>query len=389
MAHEKDIKRIAADIQERLVRIRRDFHMYPELGFQERRTSQQVAEILKEIGLDVETNVGRTGVVGLLKSKARGKAVALRADMDALPIEETNDVPYRSRNKGVMHACGHDGHTTMALGAAMVLARLRDAVRGNVKVIFQPAEETISGAKEMIADGVLENPEVSAIFGLHVHPLIDSGTVGVISGPAMAAANHFSLVVKGKGGHGANPHLTADPLVPAHEIYSALQSIRRTVNAIEPFVLSICSFHAGTSFNIVPQDVLIRGTLRTFKPAVRDQVMPRMQKIVKGVALSFGVTCELVFEEATPAVINDAALVELATSSARTLGAPVATVEPTMTSEDFASFQQRVPGAFLRIGTKKGKTVRMIHSPDFDFDEAVLPLGASLLAACALDYLGT
>ena len=383
----EEIKTIAPDIAEQLTEIRRDLHMYPELAFQETRTSQKVAEVLKEIGLEVTTNVGKTGVVGLLKGKDQRKTVALRADMDALSIEEANDVPYRSRNNGVMHACGHDGHMAMALGAAMILARLRDALGGNVKFIFQPAEENILGASVMIADGVLEKPTVHAIFALHLHPLIDLGTVGVISGPAMAAANHFKITVTGKGGHGAHPHLTRDPIVTAHEIYAAFRTIRRNVNGLDPFVLSICMFHAGTTFNVIPGEALMRGTLRTFRLEVRDQVITRMREIVKGTAVSFGVECKLDFEEETPAVVNDAALVELAASAAKALGVPVTTIEPTTTSEDFAFFQQKVPGAFIRLGTKTEDPPRMIHNANFDFDEAVLPVGASLLAACALEYL--
>jgi len=380
------IHKMAIDIRERLVAVRRELHRFPELAFQEKRTSRKIAHVLADIGLEVRTGVGGTGVVGLLRTRSARKTFAIRADMDALKIREANKAPYRSEHDGVMHACGHDANMAMAIGAASILAGLRSRVGGNVKFIFQPAEESISGARRMIADGALERPRVNAIIALHLRPDLKLGAVGLCAGPAMAAPNHFRLTVKGRGGHGAAPHMTDDPLVPAHAIYEEFQTIRRNVSALAPFVLSVCAFNAGTTFNIIPGQATMQGTLRTMSPRVRDQVMDRMRRIVRGAAQTYGVKCRLAFGESCPAVVNDPTVVDLIKHTAEKLAAPVVTMEPVMTSEDFAFFLEKAPGAMFRLGTQTGRTIRPLHTDTFNFDERVLPTGAALLAACALDY---
>ena len=384
----KSVKAMAQELKSTLVAMRRDLHMYPELGFQEFRTGAKVASLLTELGVDVRTKVGKTGVVGLLRGSRRGKTVALRADMDALPIQEANDAPYRSRNAGVMHACGHDAHTAMLLGAATILSRIKSRVRGSVKFFFQPAEEIISGAPAMIRDGALERPKPGAIFGVHVTPDMPFGAVGVTPGARMAATNHFRITVSGQGGHGAHPSDTRDPLVAAHQIYQAVQTLRREVYSFEPYVISICSFHGGTTYNIIPHDAEIRGTLRTFKDKVRRQLQRRLRDIVKGAAETFRADARLFFDVGCPSLVNDEALCALAHSAAKRLRMPIRDKDPTMGGEDFAYYAERIPGAFIRIGTQRGKKPRIGHSNTFDIDENVLPLGAAVYAQCALEYLG-
>ena len=383
----RSVRAVAESLRGTLTDIRRDLHSHPEPAFGEVRTAAMVAERLKGLDLEVRTEVAKTGVVGLLRGKRRGRTIALRGDMDALPLDEANEVPYRSTQRGIMHACGHDGHVAILLGAAMVLSRLRPRLRGNVKFLFQPAEETIAGARGMIRDGAMRQPQVDAVLGMHVWPDMPMGVIGLKPGPVMAAADHFSIKVRGEGGHGAKPHLTRDPLVPAHHIYQALQTIRRNIDPLSPYVLSVCSFHGGATYNVVPSDAQIQGTLRTLDDAVRAGVKKRIRQIVKGVGSTFGVTCRATFDIGCPLVANDAALVKIVTAAAKRVGAPTSDVPTSMGSEDFAFFLEHAPGAYLRLGTQRGGTTRTLHNNTFNFDEAVLPKGAAVMAQSALGYL--
>ena len=383
-----EVRKAAEEIKDRLIQIRRDFHEYPETGFQEKRTSKKIADILDKIGIDVKTNVAKTGVVGLLKGSCKEKTVALRADMDALNVNENNTVSYRSRNKGIMHACGHDGHMSMVIGAAIVLSRFRKQLRGNVKFIFQPAEENIGGAEEMIKDGVLETPHVDAIFGLHLWPYINFGSIGIRSGAIMASMDNFSITIKGKGGHGAMPHTAVDPLIATNSLFQELQTIKtRNIDALDPFVISICSVNGGTSYNIIPDEVEIKGTFRTLNDKTRNKVKKRMTEIVEGIARSFGTKYTLHFEKGYPVTTNNASLVKLVVSSAKKLDVIVTQPNLSMASEDFSFYQKEVQGAYFWLGVKRDKTPIALHSGNFNFDEDILPVGTSLLAECALGYL--
>lgn len=376
----------AVALQPSLTSIRRELHRFPELAFQERETCRRIVCRLRELGMEVRAPVAKTGVVGMLRGGQRGRTIALRADMDALRIQETNRVPYRSANDGVMHACGHDGHMAMVLGAAMVLSGMRNALRGQVKFLFQPAEETVSGARRMIRAGVLKNPDVDRILGIHLQPALPSGSVGLRAGPVLAAAHHFAIRISGRGGHGATPHLTKDPLVAANLIYQAFQSISRTCNPIHPHVLSICSIQGGTSFNVIPDQVRMQGTLRALHAETLETMIRRMRAIVRAIGTACQVGCDIRTIQRTPLVVNAPEVIQHATYAAQQLGMPVVEADAAMVSEDFAWYQQVVPGAFIWLGIGR-KASSPLHSSRFDFDERILPAGAALLAACALDFL--
>lgn len=385
MAESERIKKMAAAMLPRLRAWRRDFHQHPELSGQEKRTSAKIAEILSGLGLRVQTGVGGLGVVGLLPGGQPGPTVALRADMDALPVSEINRAPYCSRQPGVMHACGHDAHMTMALGAATILSRHK--LPGAVKFIFQPAEETVTGAAAMIGEGVMRNPKVDAIFALHVKPDLEFGAVSLRDGLSMAAGIHFTIRVAGRGGHGARPDQAIDPLPPAHQIYAALQTIRRNLPPADPCVLSICAFNGGRVANIIPASVELRGTLRTYAAAVQRQAMREIRAIVRNIAPAFHTRGTVAFSTGTPALNNAAGPAALLRRAAAGLRMPVQTIERMMVSEDFVFFQRQAPGVLAWLGTRRGRRGCNLHTPDFDFDENILPQGAALLAACALDQL--
>ena len=382
----QQITRRAPGLARRLVELRRDFHRHPETAFKEVRTSGKVADVLGELGMAVRTGVGRTGVVGLLRGKGR-RTLALRADMDALPIDEANDVPYRSSVKGVMHACGHDANTAMLLGAAMLLAPMRDRLKGNVKFLFQPAEEIISGAKAMIGDGALARPKPNAFLAVHLVPGLPFGSVGLRAGPMMAASDNFRITIVGRGGHGASPHKTVDPLAAATHLAASFNTIRRNVDGFEQYVLSLCAIRGGRTYNIIPQSAEMMGTLRTFKASVRTQIVRRMRAILKGAEETFGVTCRLAFEVTCPVLNQDAGIVKMVESAAVALKMPTTEAPVTMGSEDFACFLERGPGAIIRLGTQRTKQARVLHNDRFTFDERILPKGAALVAQCAVAYL--
>jgi len=377
-------------LQDRLIAWRRTIHMHPELGFQEVKTAALVAEALREAGIRVETGVGGTGVVGYLGQGP--PTVALRADMDALPIQELNDVPYASQVSGVMHACGHDAHVAILLGVATLLAGSPPS-RGQVRFLFQPSEEGVgkdgkSGAVRMIEDGALEG--VDAIFGLHVFPDEPSGTVGVIPGPAFAAANPFHLTVRGRGGHGAYPHRTVDPIVLSAQVITAIQTIvARRLRPLDSGVVTVGTIHGGTKGNIIPEEVKLTGTIRSFRPEVRELLCLELERSC-GVARALGGNFSLHVKDGYPPTVNDAAMAAFVREVAtELLGADqVHTPDPEMGAEDFSFFLERVPGCYFRLGTgRPGEPAHGLHNPHFDVDERALPVGVAVMAEIAQRYL--
>ena len=376
-----------------LVNIRRHLHENPELGFEEVATAQYIADYLAGLGLEVTSQVAKTGVVALLRGARPGKTVAIRADMDALPIQELNEVPYKSKHPGKMHACGHDAHVAAAIGAARILWELRDQINGNVKFIFQPAEEAPGGAEPMIAAGVLENPTVDAIIGGHVWGGLESGIIEVMSGPTMASSDIIRLKIIGKGGHAAQPHTTIDPIVIASEIVGALQKlVSRQTDPFESVVISICSFHAGDVFNVIPHSAYLEGAVRTLNNELRQELPHKIEKIIRGITEPYGATYELDYYLGYPVTVNDPGVTETVRKAAvSVLGADKVRVaaRASMGGEDYAYFLNKVPGTYIRIGTRnpeKGICQEM-HHPRFDIDEAVLELTPVVYAQAAFDLL--
>ena len=372
---------------------RRRIHTSPELSFNEVLTSKAIAAELKRLGYQVKTGVGGTGVAGLLKGSKAGKTVALRADMDALPVQEENQVPYCSQISGKMHACGHDGHCAMLLGAASILAGARANLKGNVKLLFQPGEETPpGGALGMIADGVLENPKVNAVFGLHLDSSLPSGKIGLRQGPMMAASDNFKITVKGKGGHAARPHNCLDPITTGAQIVTALQTIvSRRVDPAQPAVVTVGRFVSGAKHNIIPETALLEGTARSIDRHIWKMMPVWIKLIAENTARANGLTAKVEYERGYPVLYNDPKMVDFSEAAAsRLLGRPavVHIKDPLMGGEDFAYFLQKVPGAFLRLGScKDSQTAYPWHHPKFNIDEEVLPTGAKLLAELAERYL--
>ncbi len=398
---------LTQELNPQVVAWRRDFHQHPELGNRETRTSKVIADELRRLGYDVKTGVAHTGIVAVLKGGLPGPVVALRADMDALPVTEQGDLPFKSTAKapwngqevGVMHACGHDNHMAILLGAATVLARLKAQLPGSVKLIFQPAEEgppsgEEGGAELMVKEGVLQAPAVDAIFGLHVFPN-SVGTIEYRSGPLMASGDGFTIRIKGKQTHGAVPWGGIDPIVIGAQIVMALQTIvSRSVNITEaPAVVTIGAFNGGNRFNIIPETVELLGTVRAFDEAVRKDIHRRIRDITMKTAEAAGATAEITMGIGYPATINDTVLTEkMVPTLRRVAGADNVRVGPlTGTAEDFSYYQHKVPGMFFFLGvTPKGidpKTVPQNHSPLFFADEAALPLGVRAMTNLALDYL--
>jgi amidohydrolase len=381
-------------MQDQLIAVRRDLHMHPELGFHEERTSSLVADYLTRLGYRVYTGIAKTGVIGLLEGDRPGPTVMLRFDMDALPIQEENEVEYASQTPGVMHACGHDGHVTIGLGTATLLARSRGEWAGTVKLVFQPAEEGMNGAEVMVNEGALDDygPRPDAAFGLHLWNLSPVGRAELTVGPMMAAAERWSLTVTGSGGHGALPHQTADPIVAAAQIVTALQTIvSRNVDPQLTAVVSVGTIRGGTAFNIIPGQVELSGTVRTFEADVRATVLNRLEALCQGIATGMGVEVDLQVNALTPAVVNDPAAAGLMRKVAEELlgQGNVSSGFRTMGSEDMAFFLQEVPGSFLFLGS--ANSARGLdyphHNPRFDFDETALPLGVAILCETATRFL--
>ncbi len=382
----------AQALRDELVARRRDFHRHPELAFEEVRTAGVVAGALRDLGLEVRAGVGKTGVVGLLEGAHDGPTVLIRADMDALPIHEENNVEYASTAPGKMHACGHDGHTAVALAVARMLNAHRDRMAGRVQFVFQPAEETAGGAQAMIDDGALDglNPAVS--LGLHFWSGLETGKLAIAEGPIMAAADIFRVKVRGYGGHGGAPHETRDPVVAAAQIIVALQSIvSRNISPLDAAVLSIGRVHAGEGFNVIPGEADMRGTLRTYRPEVRETLIARMDAVVSGVAAAMGCEATLEVESLAPPVRNDPTVTAQARRAvADALGASALGADlRLMVAEDVSLFLERAPGCFMFVGSgnpAKG-TDYPHHHPRFDLDEDALPVAAAALAAAAARYV--
>ena len=378
--------------------MRRDFHVHPELGFHEVRTGGIVAKELEALGLEVTKGVGKTGVVGLLEGSKPGPTILLRFDMDALPIVEETGAQYASQNQGVMHACGHDGHTAMGLTVAKILQNHRDELNGTIKFCFQPSEEgfngeEVGGNQMMIRDGVLEGPKVERTLTMHLWNEQPVGWIGVGKGPVMAGAELFTVKLTGKGGHGAVPHLTIDPIVAASQIVTALQSITsRNVAPLASAVVSVTTVHSGTAFNVIPQDAELTGTIRTFDLDVRKKVLERFEQITRGVGEAMGCQVEIDVKRVTPAVINDDTVSEKVQRTAQGLLSD-STIDTspymTMGAEDMAFMQEKVPGCYFFVGSnnKEKHLDYGHHHPKFDFDEEALVRGTALMAAAAMDVL--
>lgn len=390
------IKVLAQSIFNDAVNTRRHLHMHPELSYQEVATSRFVAEKLSEIGVEFTRGIAGTGLVALVKGKNPGKkTVALRGDMDALPIKEANKVPYKSQNDGVMHACGHDAHTTCLIGAVHILHQLRDQFEGTVKCIFQPGEEKLpGGASLMIAAGVLENPAPASIFGQHVHPPLRAGMIGLKAGQYMASTDEIYVTVKGRGGHGAMPQECIDPVVITAQIIVTLQQIvSRFADPTTPSVLTFGKINStGGATNIIPNEVKLEGTFRTLDEQWRDEAHKRMKKIAETTAKSMGAACDFKIVKGYPVLFNNEALTAKAKAWAiEYLGADkVVDLPIRMTAEDFAYFSQAIPACFYRLGTgnpERGIT-SPIHTNTFDIDEAALETGSGLMAWLALKELG-
>lgn len=375
--------------------MRRDFHMHPELGFQEVRTAGIVAKELQSIGLEVSTGIGKTGMVALIEGTRPGPTLLLRADMDALPIVEQTGAEYASQNPGVMHACGHDGHTAILLTVARMLNESRDQFPGTIKLVFQPAEEGQGGAESMIEAGVLDNPRVDVTLGLHLWNEKPVGWLGIAEGPIMAGAEKFDIKITGKGGHGAVPHSAIDPVLAGAHIVTALQSVvSRNVAPLDSAVVSVTQFHGGDAFNVIPHTVELGGTIRTFKPEIRETVLKRVEEIVKRTAEAFSSVAEFKNTRLTPSVINDPDTIENVQAAAKK-ALPDLTIDGTapitMGSEDFGFMMEKVAGCFIFVGSanaEKGLNYGH-HHPKFDVDEQALAHAAALMAQSAVEILNS
>jgi amidohydrolase len=375
---------------------RRHIHENPELGFEETETAAFVAQRLEALGAeDIRTGIAKTGITALIRGRGPGpdKCVLLRADMDALPIDEEVDTDYASKTPGVMHACGHDAHTAMLLGAARILLERRDQFSGTVKLLFQPSEENNGGgAKPMIEAGVLENPHVDAVFGQHLMSPIPTGYIGVSGGPIQASADSFEITVQGKGGHGAMPHETVDPIMVGADIISGLRSIvSRNVDPLDSVVVSVCGFHSGKAYNVIPDKAVMGGTVRTFSNENRDLAENRLKQVAEGIAAAQGATVTIDYQRGYPPTVNDVAMSELAaTSIAKVVGEQgVYEMRPMMPAEDFSYFLEERPGCYFMTGCRNEEKgiVWPHHHPKFDIDEEAIGIGVAALVSVAMDYL--
>ena len=378
------------DWQAEYTALRRDLHMHPELGFEEHRTARIVCERLAALGIEHHAGIGKTGVVAVIRGRSdrSGRAVGLRADMDALPMQEENGFAHRSRYDGRMHGCGHDGHTTMLLAAARYLHETRN-FDGTAFLIFQPGEEGYAGAKAMIEDGLFERFPAERVFALHNWPGLPAGQIGITPGPAMAAADRIEITIDGRGGHGAHPHAAIDPVLVAGHVITAAQSIvSRNVSPIDTAVVSLCAMQAGNpgAMSVIPSHARLVGTVRTFRPATQDMIERRLRELVVSIAAAFGASATLDYQRVYPATINHDREAELAATVAEALvGAEnvVRNLDPSMGSEDFSFMLQAKPGAFARLGQGGAEGGCFLHNSTYDFNDAVIPLGAGYLAALA------
>ena len=378
------------ELQPEMQSWRRDFHAHPEIAFEEHRTAQIVAEKLESFGIEVETGLAGTGVVGTLKKGTGNRSIGLRADLDALLINEANDFEHKSKTPGKMHACGHDGHTTMLLGAAKYLAEKGD-FDGTITFIFQPAEENEGGGKVMIDDGLFDKYPVESVFGMHNIPGMPVGTFAMKSGPIMASFDIFNLKIIGKGGHAAMPHTAIDPIIIGTKIVDAYQSIvSRYIDPQEPVVLSVTQFHGGDAYNVIPNEIEMKGTVRCFSSKVQESIENQMEQITSSICSAYGADYELAYERRYPATINTAEEVTISEKVAKNIsGDEMVHTSPTpsMGSEDFAFMLQERPGSYIWIGNGDGEGSCMLHNPGYDFNDEILPIGATYWVNMAEEIL--
>lgn len=391
MISNAEIDAVVTTITPDLVALRRKLHQHPELAFEEHVTAGIVADALKSAGIEVRTGIGGTGVVGILDGATAGRRIGVRADMDALPINEQSGVPFSSQAPGRMHACGHDVHTVIVLGVARVLSTLRGRLSGGVKLIFQPAEETLSGAAAMIADGVLDNPMMDMILGFHNSPNLQTGLIGFHPVAVMASSDAFDITLKGRAGHAAHPHTAIDALVGAAQLVTALQTvISREIAPAIPAVLTLGQIEGGTARNVIAERVVLRGTARTLDAGAAKQVETSVRRIVAGVCSSLRLEHEIVWKRQVPVLQNDPRVLAAVLASARdALGSEhvIDMGAASMGSEDFAWFAERVPAAHLRIGSKIDGLETAIHRANYDCNESAIPIGVRVLTRAVLDLL--
>ena len=384
-----DVRQLVGEHKQLIITTRRELHRIPETAYTEKKTSAYVTDYLNREGLDVQTNIAQHGVVGLMDTGRPGPTLLIRADMDALPLQEETGLAFASEHDGVMHACGHDSHMAMVLGAATVFNKIKSELKGSIKFLFQPAEEGPGGAKPMIEAGVMENPKVDYSIGCHVWPELPEGTIGVRSGPFLAAMDRFNLKIIGKAGHGAMPHLCVDALEVATQVVNALQRIvSRHMDPMEPTVVTVGTFHAGTAFNIIPGEAELSGTTRTFDLNFWKSSQQRVEKIIRGVCESMGAEFELNYAFAYPPTINDEFMAEVVSRCAATVVDKESVLEPqkTMGGEDFSFYAQKSKGCFfaLGVGREGGPPV---HNPTFDFNEDLMLLGVETYCRVAQELL--
>ncbi len=386
------IEKSAFALTDELIEIRRELHRIPEICFEEYKTSAFIQNKLTEYGIPFQI-MAKTGVVGLIQGEKPGKTILLRADMDGLPIQEEADVPYTSEHEGFMHACGHDVHVTCLLGAAKLLYNMKSSLSGNVKLVFQPAEEGEGGALPMIKAGVLENPHVDAAFALHVEPLAEVGTLQFKNGSIMASPDDFEFTVFGKGGHGGAPHKCVDPILAAAMIINNFQAVvSRDMNPMLPCVVSVCAIHAGTCHNVIPDSAHVLGTARALDPDTRRFLAERLEKVAVDTAKALRAECEFTFEPLYPPVINDKEMTALAAEAAKELQCIRENIwleEASMAGDDFSYFIENIPGSYFKlgVGNKEDGICEPIHSSKFRIDEKALPIGTAVLTQIAVKYL--
>ncbi|MBW1962477.1 MAG: amidohydrolase [Deltaproteobacteria bacterium] len=385
-----DFRALVRKHKDLIVQTRRELHRIPEPAYTEKKTSVYIVDFLKKEGLAVKCGIAKYGVVGLLDTKKSGKTVMLRADMDALAVDEETNLPFASTHKGAMHACGHDAHMAMVLGSARILNEIKKHLKGTIKFVFQPAEEGPGGAKPMIEEGIMDNPKVDYCFGCHVWPGIPEGYIGVRDGPVMAAMDRFDLRIIGKGGHGAMPHLCVDALEVGTQVVNALQRITsRHMNPLQPTVVSVCSFHAGTTFNVIPAEAKLFGTTRTFDRNVWLSWPQRLERIINGICKAMDATYELDFKQGYPPTVNHAGMAQVVRDCASLVVGKdrVIEPEPTMGGEDMSFFLEKTEGCFFFLGVGK-QGAAPIHNPKFDFNEDILLKGVETYCRIIWELLG-
>lgn len=388
-----EINKITNNIEEKVIEIRRKIHMNPELGFEEEKTSEYISFILKEIGYEVNENIAKTGLTAVLNEGKKGPVIGIRADMDALPIQEKNEISYKSKNPGKMHACGHDGHTAILLGVAEVLYKIKDKINGSVKFIFQPAEEWPGGAKPMIDDGVLFEPEVDIFLALHIWADYDAGKVAIKEGPFFASIDNFSIEIKGKSAHGAEPHNGIDSIYISSQFIDLLQGIiSREKDTNDPAIITIGKIEGGHQRNIIAEKVKLEGTVRCFDSKVRDNIEKRIKKILQNLTDMYNADYKIEYKRFYPPLINDKKITDLVSKTSREIVGDNNVIElkkPTMGGEDFAYFLKEKPGCLFLLGGKNNsKNINSPqHSSTFNFDESIMKNGIKILANTVLNYI--